>query len=192
MQLSSSNLTVGRRLTLAFGAVVFILIAVTSVTWFTSSRLAEADRWDTHTHKVLGRGAGMLENMLNMETGARGFIVSGKDTFLEPWNAGRTTFDRYWDETKRLTADNPVQQKRLDDMKARRTEFEAVVTAMFQMRRDVTAGKVPMAAMTEEFSKGKDKAAMDGFRALHEQFDKMERDLLVQRSATAESMRAAN
>jgi methyl-accepting chemotaxis protein len=192
MPSSSPNLTVARRLTLAFGAMVLILLAVASVTWATASRLAEADRWNTHTYKVLATASGMLENMINMETGARGFIVSGKDHFLEPWNAGRTAFDKYWDEAKRLTSDNPKQQKRLDDMKARRTEFETVVTAMFQMRRDVEAGKVKMTEMVEEFGKGKDKAAMDGFRALEAEFDKMERDLLVERSATAESLRAAN
>ncbi|MDP4302654.1 methyl-accepting chemotaxis protein [Leptothrix discophora] len=192
MPLHHSNLTVARRLTLAFGAIVFILLAVASATGFTSSRLAEADRWNTHTYRVLGTASGMLENMINMETGARGFIVSGKDNFLEPWNLGRTAFDKSWDEAKRLTADNPTQQKRLDDMKARRTEFEAIVVDLFEMRRDVEAGKVPMAAMVEVFSKGKDKSAMDGFRSLHQQFDKMERDLLVERSAEAESMRAAN
>ncbi len=189
---SSPNLTVARRLTLAFGAIVLILLAVAGATWTTASRLAEADRWNTHTYKVLGTASGMLENMINMETGARGFIVSGKDHFLEPWNAGRTAFDKYWDEAKRLTSDNPKQQERLVAMKARRTEFETVVTAMFQMRRDVEAGKVKMAEMVEEFGKGKDKAAMDGFRALEAEFDKMERDLLVERSATAESLRATN
>ncbi len=192
MQVSSSNLTVARRLTLAFGAIVFILLAVASATWFTSSRLAEADRWNTHTYKVLGTASGMLESMINMETGARGFIVSGQDTFLEPWNAGRTAFDQYWAEAKKLTADNATQQQRLDDIKARRTEFETVVTAMFQMRREVVAGSVPMTDMVDEFAKGKDKAAMDGFRHLHEQFDKMERDLLVERAATAQTLRAAN
>ncbi|MEY2690053.1 MAG: methyl-accepting chemotaxis sensory transducer with Cache sensor, partial [Pseudomonadota bacterium] len=192
MQVSSSNLTVARRLTLAFGAIVFILLAVASATWFTSSRLAEADRWNTHTYKVLDTASGMLENMINMETGARGFIVSGQDTFLEPWNAGRTTFDQYWAEAKKLTADNATQQQRLDDIKARRTEFETVVTALFQMRREVVAGSVPMTDMVDEFAKGKDKAAMDGFRHLHEQFDKMERDLLAERAAAAQTLRAAN
>jgi methyl-accepting chemotaxis protein len=192
VQVSSSSLTVARRLMLAFGSIVFVLLAVAIATWFTSSRLAEADRWNRHTHHVLGTASGMLENMLNMETGARGFIVSGRDKFLEPWNGGRMAFDKHWEEAKRLTSDNATQQKRLDEMRARRIEFETVVAAMFQMRRDVEAGNVPMDAMVEEFAKGKDKVAMDGFRGLHAQFDKMERDLLVERSAAAESLRATN
>jgi methyl-accepting chemotaxis protein len=177
---------------LAFGAIVVVLMGVASVSLYSASRLAEADRWNIHTYKVLGTGSELLESMVNMETGARGFIVSGQDQFLAPWEGGRSAFDTAWQEAKELTSDNPTQQRRLDDMKARRSEFEAVVNNLVKLRREAAAGRVEMQAVVAEFSLAKDKVAMDAFRGLHAEFDKAERDLLVVRGIAAEDMRSTN
>jgi methyl-accepting chemotaxis protein len=187
-----SQATVGRRLTLAFGAIVLVLVGVASVSLYSASRLVEADRWNVHTYKVLGTASELLESMINMETGARGFIVSGQDQFLAPWEGGRSAFDAAWKEAKELTSDNPSQQRRLDDMKARRSEFETVVNGLFKLRREAAAGQADMQAVVAEFSLAKDKGAMDAFRGLHAEFDKAERDLLVARSADADAMRSTN
>jgi|GEM_PF-540931 methyl-accepting chemotaxis protein len=187
---SISNLTVSRRLALAFGAVIAIFLSVAAVALYSGSKLAEADKWTTHTYKVLGTADHMLRAMINMETGTRGFSIAGEDRFLEPWTQGLLAFDASWAEAKQLTADNPEQQKRLDDMKSKSNDFVGVAKSMIQLRRDVTSGKKTMPEFVAEFGLGKDKAAMDGFRALQGDFDKAERDLLVTRSAAAEAMRA--
>lgn len=102
----------------------------------------------------------------------------------------RQQFDAAWAEAKKLTSDNASQQKRLEDMKVKETEFVAVVKTMLQFRREVIGGQKTLPDFVAEFGKGKDKAAMDGFRALQGEFDKAERDLLVIRAAAAESTRA--
>ncbi len=189
---STSTWTVSRRLVIAFGAVIAIFLSVAAVALYSSSKLAEADRWNTHTYKVLGTAERMLLSMVNMETGTRGFLIAGEDRFLEPWTTGQKAFDSAWSEAKQLTSDNPTQQKRLDEIKATNVEFAGVANSMIQMRRDVTAGKTTMPDFVAAFGLGKDKAAMDGFRALQGDFDKMERDLLVSRSTAADGLRAFN
>lgn len=189
---STSNWTVSRRLVIAFGAVIAIFLSVVAVALSSSAKLAEADRWNTHTYKVLGTAERMLLSMVNMETGARGFMIAGEDRFLEPWTKGLKAFDAAWSEAKQLTSDNPTQQKRLDDMKAKNGEFVGVVNTMLQLRRDVSAGEKALPEFVAEFGLGKDKAAMDGFRALQGEFDNAERDLLVVRSATADDLRTFN
>ena len=187
-----SSLSVARRLGLAFVSVILVFVAVSATALWSTAKLAEADRWNTHTYKVLGTADDMLKAMINMETGARGFGLAGEDRFLEPWNGGLQAFQKTWGEAKTLTSDNAEQQRRLDAIKAKHEEFVGVVTALIQLRRDVTAGKADMAAFLQEFGAGKDKAAMDAFRGLQAEFDKAERDLLVVRAAAAESQRATN
>jgi methyl-accepting chemotaxis protein len=187
-----NKLTVARRLTMAFAAVIAIFLTVSGIALYSSARLAEADRWNTHTYRVLGTSIGMLQSMINMETGARGFLLAGEDRFLAPWEEGRKAFDTLISDAKRLTADNPTQQNRLNDMQARNAEFVAVVGAMIQARREVAAGTRTMDAFVDEFKLGKDKAAMDAFRAVNAQFEGMERELLVSRSQTTEALRAFN
>ena len=186
----SSSWNISARLAAVFGGVIAVFSIVAAVTLYTNAKLAEADKWNTHTYKVLGTADNLLRSMINMETGARGFFVAGADGFLESWELGNKAFDAAWAEAKQLTADNATQQKRLEDMKVKETEFVAVVKTMLQFRRDVSAGQKTLPDFVAEFGKGKDKAAMDGFRALQAEFDKAERELLVTRSATAENTRA--
>ncbi len=186
------SLTVARRLLLAFGVVVLVFLMVGGTSLFSSLRLGEAERWNRHTVTVLGTGDSMLQSMVNMETGARGFLVSGEDKFLEPWTQGQADFGKAWGEAKTLTSDNPEQQKRLDAMKAAEAQFVAVAGTMIQLRRDVAAGKADMAQLVTEFQAGKDKAAMDGFRGLQAEFNGAERALLKSRAEAADSLRAFN
>ncbi len=136
-----SNLKIGARLGIAFASISIVFLAVGVTSLNATSKLAEAEEWNTHTYEVLGLAEGMLTSMINMETGSRGFQVSGEDKFLEPWNNGIQTFDKVWTEAKHQTSDNPTQQKRLDDIKSKNVEFTEAVKSMIQLRRDVTDGK---------------------------------------------------
>jgi methyl-accepting chemotaxis protein len=187
-----NTLTVARRLTTAFGAVILVFVLVGSVALYSATQLADANKWNTHTYKVLALGDEMLESMINMETGARGFLIASEDRYLEPWNSGIQTFEKSWSEVKGLTSDNATQQQRLDEMKKRSSEFIAVGKTMIQFRRDVSTGQRSSSDFVAEFKQGKDKAAMDGFRSLHAEFDKAERDLLTVRDAAAASYQSLN
>ncbi len=188
----SSEMTVARRLLIAFGVIIMTFLAVAASVLYSSAKLAEADKWNTHTHKVMAIADNMLKSMINMETGVRGFSIAGDDRFLEPWTNGLQSFEQSWSEAKKLTADNPSQQTRLDAMKSKHIEFVAVANSLIQLRRDVSADKTSMDNFVTEFKLGKDKAAMDSFRGLQDEFYKAESDLLAARSASADALRAFN
>ena len=187
-----SNLRIGAKLGTAFSSVVAIFLAVAVTAGIVTARLKDADHWNVHTYKVLSTGDSMLKAMINMETGTRGFLLAGNDAFLEPYVAGKKAFGEQWDAAKKLTSDNGEQQTRLDAMQKRHVEFTGISDSMIAMRRDVTGGKVKMDEFLAEFAKGRDKAAMDGFRDLAAAFDGAERSLLVVRSAQVESLRSIN
>jgi len=185
-----NRMRIGTKLGMAFAAVVLIFTAVVATTSVINSRLTEADRWNVHSYKVLATGNDMLESMINMETGTLGFMLAGDDVFLAPFTDGRKAFGASWDEAKKLTSDNAEQQGRLDAMKKRHEEFTAVAESMIAMRRDVKGGKVAIDTFLAEFAKGKDKAAMDGFRELAAGFYGAESQLLGLRGAAADQLRA--
>lgn len=86
------DLNIGKRLRLAFGAVITLYMLVAGISVFTAERLKDADKMNTHTHVVLGKAADMLTGMVNMETGTRGFLLSGNDDHLTPWRSGQQQF----------------------------------------------------------------------------------------------------
>jgi methyl-accepting chemotaxis protein len=187
-----SRLRIGAKLGAAFGAVVFVFSAVVVTSAVVSSKLAEAERWNLHTYKVMGTADNMLKSMINMETGARGFFIAGEDRFLAPYTEGTKAFAGYWDEAKKLTSDNAEQQKRLEDIKKRNEEFLAVANSLIAQRKEVKDGKKDLKDFVAAFAEGKDKAAMDGFRSLNSDFEQAESKLLVVRSAEAQRLSKAS
>jgi len=192
MPKSPSHLTVAKRLLLSFGAVIAVLFGIGASSLYTGERLAEADHWNTHTYQVLEEAQQMLANMVNMQTGSRGYLLTGEDRYLAPWRAGKQGFEQAWTHAKQLTADNPAQQARIETMHQQATLFITVSESLQQMRQDVAAGRAQFDALVAQFGTGQDKAAMDAFKAVVHDFDKDERDLLAVRGAAARELRALN
>jgi methyl-accepting chemotaxis protein len=179
--------TLKKRLTLTFAAILLLAGALISVALVNTDKLRDTVHWNAHTYKVLAQADSMLLNMVNIETGLRGFVAGGHENFLEPFKAGEQAFGVAFKEAKKLTSDNAAQQDRLDKLMANHQQFMAVANALVVLRRDTTAGKGTQDELLREFSVGKDKAAMDAFRAGVAEFAKEEQHLLVVRSAALDS-----
>ncbi|WP_311223555.1 MULTISPECIES: methyl-accepting chemotaxis protein [unclassified Acidovorax] len=184
-----SHWPLARRLGLAFSGVIAIFLAVITVAVISQSRLQEAERWNAHTSKVLLVADQVLLSMLNMETGTRGFALTGDAQFLEPWIGGMQTFDASMKEALTLTSDNPAQQKRLQDMQAAAGQFMEVARGDQSLRREVNAGTTPLDALIAEIKRARGKAAMDQFRAVHTDFTRAETELQVQRAVASDRTR---
>jgi methyl-accepting chemotaxis protein len=183
--------TLKKRLTLTFAAILLLAGVLIAVALVNTGKLREAVRWDKHTQEVLANADRNLLSMVNIETGLRGFVAGGDEKFLDPFKQGQKDFAASFDKLKSLTSDNPAQQRRLDQIMVNHKQFMEVANALVTLRRDVTVGKVPLADLMREFSAGKDKAAMDAFRAGKAEFEKVESDLLAVRSADMQSTMTA-
>jgi methyl-accepting chemotaxis protein len=58
----------------------------------------------------------MLSALQDAETGQRGYIITGEERYLEPYQTGTTLVNQTIQNLRRLTADNPNQQRRLDSV----------------------------------------------------------------------------
>src|SRR6202022_275972 len=73
--------------------------------------LMDKGRWVTHTHEVLNGVENLLSLMKDAETGQRGYIITGQQSYLEPFNQATGKIHQQVSELRRLTADNPNQQE---------------------------------------------------------------------------------
>jgi methyl-accepting chemotaxis protein len=179
--------TLKKRLVFTFAAILGIAGGLISLALVNTGKLNTTVGWNTHTYQVLQQSEKMLLNMVNIETGLRGFVASGDDKFLEPFQLGRQDFGTAFEKARSLTSDNAAQQGRLDQLMAHHKQFIAVADALVTERREVTGGKVTLDALLRDFSAGKDKAAMDAFRSGVAEFSKAESELLDERSAALAS-----
>lgn len=185
-----SSLTVGKKLALAFGSVVVVALIGSSISFFNFNQLSNASKLNVHTYEVMGASDDMLLNMVNIETGVRGYVASGNEAFLAPYIAGRKDFNGAFDRAKSLTVDNPVQQKRLAELRELSNKIEEVDQTLIKLRKEANAS-TSLQELTTYFAASHDKVFMDRFRALSLEFTQAEESLLADRTKMVDSLNSA-
>jgi methyl-accepting chemotaxis protein len=168
--------SVGTKIGAGFGLALFILAAIGILAYTNTSNLVRAAEWRTHTYIVLGGLDRLLSEAKDAETGQRGFVLTGDESYLEPYNAAIRTLDVTLGELRTLTADNPAQQRRLDAV------VPLLKTKLDGMRRSVEQRRsAGLEAARAVVMTGTGKEAMDGIRDLLKEMAATEQDLLKQR-----------
>src|SRR5258708_21204478 len=90
-----------------------ILLLVAGLLYRNGRSSIEASEWVSHTHEVLGELEAMLSALAEAQTAARGYIITGQERFLEPYQAAVPADRANLDRLKSLTAPNPRQHDAL-------------------------------------------------------------------------------
>jgi len=61
--------------------VLLLIIGIVSITSIHS--IVETNKWVVHTHEVIEQVTGVIGSAVDMETGMRGYLLAGKDSFLD-------------------------------------------------------------------------------------------------------------
>ncbi len=183
------NLTIGRKLYLGFTIIIALMLILATVTYVNFSRASDANRWNEHTHAVLAEVQGILESLINIETGQRGFALSGIEASLEPYDSGSIAFKTHIKKVTSLTADNPKQQQRFQKLNVNYQQWmiQAIDPAN-ELRRAVVNGTDTMDAVVAFEQAAKGKTAMDAMRVLIGEIQGAEKLLLVARKKESDSL----
>nr|WP_299241588.1 methyl-accepting chemotaxis protein [uncultured Halomonas sp.] len=186
-----SNLNVGTRLYTGFGILIALLVALQISSYLNFSKLGTSIDWNTHTYEVISEVDGILTSLINIETGQRGFSLTGKESSLEPLREGLESFGKLLEHATSLTSDNPAQQERFAQLAENMQQWLAVaINPSIDMRRAVEEGNESMQNVVAMEQAGKGKQAMDAMRDLLLDIRNAEASLLVQRSADMEDQQA--
>ncbi len=171
-----------------FSIMLVILIALSLVSFSNIRKIDDASKWNEHTHNVLGELDGIIESMINMETGQRGFALTGEDGSLEPFNTGIKTVYSHLENAKSLTSDNNDQQAILGQVKTQIDAWIQIAEDSIDKKREVVKGNITMEEIFADEKAANGKHAMDTLRGLVGESSGMEEVLLDQRRETAESL----
>lgn len=185
------NFSLGRKLYTGFGIVLAILVVLSILSFTSFSQMYQANNWNIHTYEVLSQLEGALQQMINMETGQRGFSLTGDEKSLEPFNSGRENFDMYYNKAKELTSDNPTQQEILSRLKKTQEEWLAIAENSINLRRNVSKGQGTMDDVVRDEQAAKGKAAFDSFRSIIQESRSIEETLLDKRQEEAAALQTS-
>jgi methyl-accepting chemotaxis protein len=175
------NWTFGRKIAAGFAISAIALIVVAATGYRSTKLLISNDELVAHTHQVRAQIAELLVQMLNAETGQRGFVITADDAYLQPYLAGVAAVDSTFSELRRLTADNPSEQSRLDRM---RPHIDAKLA---ELKRTVDQRRTSLEQTTAIVAGGEGKREMDAVRQLLVEMDQEEARLLDTRAHEAEA-----
>jgi methyl-accepting chemotaxis protein len=139
------------------------------------------EAWVAHTYKVIGEANDILAAAVNMETGMRGYLLAGKEEFLDPYKNGGERFTTLIDELRQTVSDNPAQVKLLNETEQTIAEWRKNVTQpTIELRRRIGDAKT-MDDMADLIGEAHGKQYFDRFRALIGEFKAEEEGLMVSR-----------
>jgi len=133
-------------------------------------------RWVEHTDQVLNRASEIYKLTLDMETGMRGYLLSGEEDYLAPYEQARGKFRPQTEQLIDMVADNPPQVQRLERLLAMQDQWDLYAQEVIASRR---SGGNFMA----EVGRGRGKNLTDGMRRELDTFINSERELRQQRNA---------
>ena len=122
---------------LVFGVMVAILVLVGGVSWDRFTATQAALNMSQHSSDVLTIIRDLHLEILSSETGQRGYLLTGDDKYLRPYDTAITRIGFLQGELQRLTADSPREQARLRELgPALQHKLEELAQTV-QLRRSV-------------------------------------------------------
>jgi signal transduction histidine kinase len=165
----------------ALAAAMLLLAFAGLMTYQTFRSHLRSSELTQHTIVVLDRVRHLLAELVDTETGERGFLLTGNDAYLQPLDTARPEIPRLLAELRALSADNPRQLSRLDAIEKRADEQFTLMARFVALRRaygNVTA--MPVGQLDSG------KANMDEIRVFVASMEREEEDLFAAR-ATAQA-----
>jgi signal transduction histidine kinase len=95
--------------------ILAALIAAASV-WL-GLRTKSDDHWVSHTFEVRTALTDLLSLVQSAETAQRGYLLTGRDQYLAPYQAAAQQLPSLLDRTQSLISDNPRQQQSLSTLR---------------------------------------------------------------------------
>ena len=120
-------------------------------------------KWVEHTDRVINNLNESSKLTVDLETGMRGFLITGDEHFLDPYEVAKPRIIADLRNLQELVADNPQQVDRLKRLEAMQDEWNKYAQSMIDMQRQsgdyrgaVKAGRGKR--LTEEIRKEYDDA----------------------------------
>jgi PAS domain S-box-containing protein len=87
------SITSARKMNIGFGLALFIVAAAGGLSWVSLERLVNTSEARRNAYEALGRWEELLSMLKDAETGQRGYLLTGNDAYLEPFNSARARLD---------------------------------------------------------------------------------------------------
>jgi signal transduction histidine kinase len=178
----SMKWAINNKIAAGFGLTLAILVINAGITYRNIVKAINDSYWVSHTNQVLATLEGTLSTIKDAENGERGYLITGRENYLEPYNTFLTSIDDYVQHLKTLTVDNLNQQRRIAELEPKITNQLDVLNQTIALRREQGFEAAQQVSLS-----GRGEREMNEIRSLVAQMENEERLLLQQRTQEAQT-----
>lgn len=176
------------KLIIAFGVIIVVLAGLIGTVVYSVSNMEQTTQRAEHTFTVISEAEDLVKHFLNIESGQRGYVISGEEAFQQPYIDGKEGVERNLKSLRELTADNPEQQQLLQQLSEVYQQWlTEAIDPPIDIRTQYGPGAMGLDQAAYLVKQGRGKEGMDQLRALMDEFIAAEQELLIERSAAADS-----
>jgi CheY-like chemotaxis protein/CHASE3 domain sensor protein len=128
--------TLSQKIQAGFILSTLILIVAAVLSFRNSEKFNATNQMVKHTQEVLYEFEQVLVSCVNAETGERGYIITGAENYLEPYNKAKNELFVHIRKIKNLTTDNQEQQKNISVIDEKITAFMDRMQYCIDIRRN--------------------------------------------------------
>ncbi len=154
-----------------------MLVAIGLIAAWTLRQVNVSDYWVDHTREVISNNQQLLSDVEQAQSAERGYIITGDEGYLEPYHTASEDIAQTVAKLQQLTADNPEEQQRLQNLEQQIARRMAVLNKAVQERRDSGFEAAEQVVMA-----GQGRIVMQRIRDLSQQIETEEYLLLRERS----------
>ena len=169
---------VGTKIGIGFGIVLTIFVIVGAVAYRSVVRQTDTANAVTHSYTVENDLTELRSSLQDAETGQRGYLITGSDSYLAPYTAALPEIEQHRRELASLVADNPEQLAHLDALGPLITQKLAELQETLDIRRTKDFASAQAVVLT-----GAGKNSMDAIRGILQEMYAQEEDTLKVRAA---------
>jgi PAS domain S-box-containing protein len=169
--------SLARQITIGLGAALVLLVANAVVSYHNTLKLIENEQWVSHTYQVVGELEAVLSTLNDAETRQRGYLITGEEQYLEPYQTAISRANNQVNALQQLTRDNPRQQRRISTLRQAIAARVALLEQTVELRRVEGFEAAQHLVLTN-----RGKQIMDGIRQQIAEMEKEEYRLLQQRA----------
>jgi signal transduction histidine kinase/ActR/RegA family two-component response regulator len=165
----------------SFGLVILAgLLAAAMV-----ERVNSAADWVAHSLEVEGRASELLGKLQDLELAKRGFLLTRSGGFIPSYDEARTAIPQALAKLHSLVADSRDQTARVDRMGLSIEDILTTSARTIELGRNGQFAEATASVMT-----GRGQQTLESFRAIVDEFNAAESDLLKKREAAEATARA--
>jgi PAS domain S-box-containing protein len=149
-----------------------------------------SQQWVDHTNQVLLESNQLLTGVLNAETGVRGYALTLRPEFLEPYYGAQSALPGRLSRLNALVSDNPQQSQRLQNITQTMQQRVRTLAEILEQIDRADSKALQKSDLAQLVIKGK--GEMDRLRISLDQFERSERSLLSVRQDELKFQRNIN